>query len=86
MPYIIVAHYHETNTYSEDRKQEEIPRGMGTDVGIVSSMVFLAQFILSISMGSIISTFQSTTAVIVAASVLSACGSITASFVTYLDL
>ena len=72
--------------YSEDRKQAEQVRGMGTDVGIVSSMVFLAQFILSISMGNIISAFQSTTAVIVAASVLSFCGSVTASFVTYLDL
>ena len=29
-------------------------RGIGTDVGIVSSMVFLAQFILSLTMGTII--------------------------------
>jgi len=55
-------------------------------VGIVSSMVFLAQFILSLSMGSIISAAGTTTAVIVAASVLSFCGSCSALFVTYLDL
>ena len=29
-------------------------RGIGTDVGIVSSIVFLAQFILSLTMGTII--------------------------------
>lgn len=94
MPYLIVAHYHETDTYSEEDRtkssQEKadagLIRGIGTDVGIVSSMVFLAQFILSLSMGSIISAAGTTTAVIVAASVLSFCGSCSALFVTYLDL
>jgi len=52
----------------------------------ISSMVFLAQFILSLSMGSIINAVQSTTAVVVAASVLSFCGAVSANFVTYLDL
>jgi hypothetical protein len=47
-------------------------------------MVFLAQFILSLSMGSIINHVQSTTAVVVAASVLSFCGAISANFVEYL--
>ena len=36
--------------------------------------------------GSIIAAFQTTTVVVVAASVLSFCGAISASFVTYLDL
>ena len=49
-------------------------------------MVFLAQFILSLSMGSIIAASGSTVAVIVAASFLSFCGAVTANFVTYLDL
>jgi solute carrier family 45 protein 1/2/4 len=49
-------------------------------------MVFLAQFILSLSMGSIINTVETTTAVVVAASVLSFCGAISANFVTYHDL
>merc|ERR1712038_863009 len=86
MPYLIVAHYHETNTYSEGEPLEESQvRGIGTDVGIVSCMVFLAQFILSLTMGSLISN-TSTTAVVVTASVLSFCGAISANFVTYLDL
>ena len=53
---------------------------------LIFSMVFLAQFILSLSMGSIINAVQSTTAVVVAASVLSFCGAVSANFVTYLDL
>ena len=61
-------------------------RGLGTDVAIVSSMVFLAQFILSLCMGSIISAVGSTTAVVCAASVLAFCGAISATQVVYLDL
>lgn len=49
-------------------------------------MVFLAQFILSLSMGSFIAAYQSTVVVIVAASVLSFCGAVTAAFVTYHQL
>lgn len=76
--------------FSEDKNGERQsstqPRGLGTDVALVSSMVFLAQFILSSSMGSIISAVGSTTAVIVSAAVLSFCGSMAASQVMYLDL
>ena len=67
-------------------KEGQPARGIGTDVGIVSCMVFLAQFVLSLSMGSLIAAFGSTAVVIVAASVLSFCGAVTASFVTYHDL
>lgn len=117
MPYLLVAHYHETDqfqcedswflrqirkmlsTIKDDRDPEQAVktkeaeanapqnqvRGIGTDVAIVSCMVFLAQFILSLTMGSLISR-TSTVAVVVAASVLSFCGAISANFVTYLDL
>ena len=85
MPYLLVAHYHETDTiHCEDtwflrqirsllasirenqetrteKRTEDIAdiisgqvRGIGTDVAIVSAMVFLAQFILSSLMGSIV--------------------------------
>merc|ERR1719511_176122 len=38
MPYLLVAHYHETNRYSEAdvKNNTEQVRGIGTDVGIVS--------------------------------------------------
>ncbi|CAG2053283.1 unnamed protein product [Timema podura] len=61
-------------------------RGLGTDVAIVSSMVFLAQFILSMFMGYIISAVETTTAVVAVASFLSFCGAVTATKVMYLDL
>ncbi|EFX86786.1 hypothetical protein DAPPUDRAFT_207948 [Daphnia pulex] len=90
MPYLLVAHYHASQVFAEDasgtRQCSTTVRGLGTDVALVSSMVFLAQFILSSSMGSIISAAGSTTAVIVSAAVLSFCGSMSASQVMYLDL
>ena len=49
---------------SQEKAEAGLIRGIGTDVGIVSSMVFLAQFILSLSMGTIISMAGTTTAVI----------------------
>ena len=77
-------------------------RGIGTDVAIVSAMVFLAQFILSSLMGTIVQCIGqtklnkdilklfffsgSTVAVVICASVLSFCGAISANFVTYMDL
>lgn len=66
--------------------QGAIVRGLGTDVAIVSSMVFLAQFILSICMGSIVSWTGTTTAVISVAAFLSFCGAISATKIMYLDL
>lgn len=61
-------------------------RGLGTDVAIVSSMVFMAQFILSLCMGSIISWSGTTAAVVSVAAFLSLCGAISATQVLYLDL
>lgn len=61
-------------------------RGLGTDVAIVSSMVFLAQFILSICMGSIVTWSGTTTAVVSVASFLAFCGALSATQIMYLDL
>lgn len=61
-------------------------RGLGTDIAIVSSMVFLAQFILSMCMGMIVKIAGTTTAVISTASFLSFCGAISATKVIFLDL
>lgn len=61
-------------------------RGLGTDVAIVSSMVFLAQFILSMCMGTIISWSGTTAAVVGVAALLALCGALSATQVLYLDL
>lgn len=115
MPYLLVAHYHETDSIQcedswflkqirallrsiqEDKKSREAGepeqlfyqdqvRGIGTDIAIVSCMVFLAQFILSLCMGTIVAKAGSTVAVVVMASILSFCGAVSANFVTYMDL
>ena len=61
-------------------------RGLGTDVAIVSSMVFLAQFIQALCIGSLVAAFGSTVTVVAAASFLAFCGAVSATQVEYLDL
>ncbi|XP_035778314.1 proton-associated sugar transporter A-like [Anopheles albimanus] len=91
MPYLLVAHYHSVGVFEVDKagmvkKPADAIRGLGTDVAIVSSMVFLAQFVLSICMGSIVAWSGTTTAVVSVAALLSFCGAIAATQVMYLDL
>lgn len=61
-------------------------RGLGTDVALISSMVFVAQFLLSSCMGTIIHISGSTVAIAIVASILSFCGAVTATQVLYLDM
>lgn len=61
-------------------------RGLGTDVAIVSSMVFLAQFVLSMCMGTLVNLSGTTTAVVGVATVLAFFGAIAATRIMYLDL
>ncbi|XP_032573842.1 proton-associated sugar transporter A isoform X1 [Drosophila sechellia] len=90
MPYLLVAHYHNASTFELDKngapKLGSGLRGLGTDVAIISSMVFLAQFLLSLCMGTIIKISGTTTAVIGTASFLSFCGALSATRIMYLDL
>nr|NP_001303415.1 loss of visual transmission [Drosophila melanogaster]ALI30498.1 loss of visual transmission [Drosophila melanogaster] len=90
MPYLLVAHYHNVSTFELDNngaaKLGSGLRGLGTDVAIISSMVFLAQFLLSLCMGTIIKISGTTTAVISTASFLSFCGALSATRIMYLDL
>ncbi|KAK2581327.1 hypothetical protein KPH14_008100 [Odynerus spinipes] len=90
MPYLLVAHYHASSTFEVTAEGEAIQsggvRGLGTDVAIVSSMVFLAQFLLSCCLGTIVSLSGTTTAVVCVASTLAACGAVSATQIMYLDL
>ncbi|XP_076681170.1 loss of visual transmission isoform X2 [Andrena cerasifolii] len=90
MPYLLVAHYHASSTFEVTAEGEAVQsggvRGLGTDVAIVSSMVFLAQFLLSCCLGTIVSQSGTTTAVVCVASTLAACGAVSATQVMYLDL
>uniref|UniRef100_A0A182KAD8 Major facilitator superfamily associated domain-containing protein n=1 Tax=Anopheles christyi TaxID=43041 RepID=A0A182KAD8_9DIPT len=91
MPYLLVAHYHsegvfEVNECGIAKQSTGAIRGLGTDVAIISSMVFLAQFVLSICMGSIVAWTGTTTAVVTIAAMLSFCGALSATQIMYLDL
>ena len=68
------------------KKATDQVRGLGTDIALVSSMVFFGQFLLSLCMGSIVHLSGSTVAVVWSAAVLSFCGAITSTQVLYLDL
>lgn len=61
-------------------------RGIGTDVAIIGSSVFIAQFFLSLGMGFIIHWYGSTEAVPMMCMILSLFALIGAFKVVYLDL
>lgn len=61
-------------------------RGVGTDVGVVSSCVFVAQLLVSLGMGAAVRAAGSTAAVVAAAAALAAAAAVTATKITYLDL
>ncbi|KAG5347676.1 S45A2 protein, partial [Acromyrmex charruanus] len=90
MPYLLVAHYHASSTFdlttAGDTVSGGFVRGLGTDVAIVSSMVFLAQFLLSCCLGTIVSFTGTTAAVVYIASILAMCGAVSATQIMYLDL
>ncbi|CAH1776037.1 unnamed protein product, partial [Owenia fusiformis] len=80
MPYSLVAHYHINNKFSntESKSTKEHTRGLGTDIAVVSSMVFYAQLLLSGSMGAIIEAVNTTMVPVIAAALFSLCGAISA--------
>ncbi|RLU20666.1 hypothetical protein DMN91_007279 [Ooceraea biroi] len=90
MPYLLVAHYHNSSTFALTTTGDAVSngsvRGLGTDIAIVSSMVFLAQFLLSCCLGTIVSLSGSTAAVAYVASILAMCGAASATQIMYLDL
>lgn len=96
IPFLLVGQYHAKGTYrtkstdttnsTEKIEPIEVERGLGLDCGIVGSCLFVAQFTMSLSIGSFISLLDSTAATMYAASFFSLCAAISASFVVYLDL
>ncbi|XP_069120878.1 proton-associated sugar transporter A-like isoform X2 [Argopecten irradians] len=85
MPYLLLANYHTNSKFSTNSADKSV-RGLGTDVAVVSSMVFLAQFILSAFVGTIIDAVGSSVAIVVAAAIFSFLGACCATQVMYLDL
>lgn len=86
VPFILVANYHAKNCFAV-KNGETVPlkqaRGLGTDVAIISSMVFIAQLIVSLSVGPLIAWMQTTCAVLYLSTFLSFMAAIAAMFVLY---
>jgi hypothetical protein len=61
-------------------------RGLGTDIAIVGSTLFLAQLLLSLFLGMFINLLQTTSTVLYAASLFALLAAIAANFCLYLDL
>ncbi|CAH1802013.1 unnamed protein product [Owenia fusiformis] len=88
MPFILVDHYHVNDKFTniESNPSKRQTRGLGTDIAVVSSMVFYAQLLISGSMGAIIEAVDSTIVPVIASSLFSLCGAISATQVMYLNL
>ncbi|XKL66956.1 hypothetical protein PGB90_010376 [Kerria lacca] len=90
VPYILVAHYHSNNIFEIDSCGDTVPqnqiRGLGTDVSVIGSCVFIAQFLLSVAMGIITQYFTTSTVVIISGSILAMCAFLVSTRVMYLDL
>ncbi|CAF2881190.1 unnamed protein product [Rotaria sp. Silwood2] len=84
IPYLLISKYYTSNIFNQLNTNGQI-RGIGTDVAIVSSMVFLAQLLLSLTMGTFIYLAGSTVIVTILASILSICGAISATQVLYAE-
>jgi len=88
-PFILVARYHSKGCFRMQKGQEILStenRGLATDIAIVGSMLFVAQFTVSLSIGTFIEWIGSTTAVMFAASIFAALASISALKVQYMGL
>lgn len=88
MPFLLIAQYHAKGSFKV-KKGENIPlkqaRGLGTDIAIISNMIFVAQLIVALGIGSFISLLGSTSAVIYAASFFSFLAAIVATKVVYIN-
>ncbi|XP_026477698.1 proton-associated sugar transporter A-like [Ctenocephalides felis] len=89
MPYLLIAKYHDKNAFETNEQGEPIEtgqkRGLGTDIALAGSMVFIAQLVLSLCVGFLVNLAGTTTIVIAAASVLASCGAIFAANIMFLD-
>lgn len=82
MPFILVAHYHSSKMVESSTDWSQ--RGLGTDIALVSSMMFPAQLLLSLCATPLVRVFGgSPTVIMYGAAVVSACGALCATFVTY---
>ncbi|CAM4887396.1 unnamed protein product [Rotaria socialis] len=66
IPYLLISKYYTSNIFNQSDTYGQI-RGIGTDVAVLSSMVFLAQLCLSSTMGTFIHLAGSTVIITIVA-------------------
>ncbi|XP_041783254.1 proton-associated sugar transporter A-like isoform X1 [Anopheles merus] len=90
MPFLLLGQYHAKGTFKVAKPGAEVTqerkRGLATDIAVVGGMIFVAQIIVALGMGSLISAFGTTSVVVFNASICSLIASICASQVVYMDL
>ncbi|XP_062715432.1 proton-associated sugar transporter A-like isoform X2 [Aedes albopictus] len=89
LPFLLISHYHQKQSFDVvDGRcvQSRQTRGFGADISILSSMLFLAQIIISLSIGSVIDAYGSTTIVVYSASLFSCLAAFSATQIIYMDL
>jgi len=87
IPFILVARYHskETNTELLFNDQNVISqRGIGADLSLISSMVFVAQIFLSSFIGVVMKLFGSKVVVLYTAAFFSSCAALTSNKILFL--
>ncbi|XP_050095736.1 proton-associated sugar transporter A-like [Anopheles aquasalis] len=89
IPYLLISNYHSKNSFEvKDGKcvKNTTKRGFGADVSLMSNMLFLAQLIISLAIGSIIDAVGSNVVVIFSASFFSLIAALVASRIVYMGL
>ncbi|XP_058053443.1 proton-associated sugar transporter A-like [Anopheles bellator] len=89
IPFLLISHYHSKNSFAmENGKCVEStePRGFGADVSMMSSVLCLAQLVVSLVMGVVIDAAGTTTVITFAASGLTLLAAASAMALLYMDL
>ncbi|XP_040164143.1 membrane-associated transporter protein-like [Anopheles arabiensis] len=89
IPFLLISHYHSKNCFTEVDGQyvESIePRGFGVDVSMMSSMLCLAQLIVSLAIGAVIDAVGSTIIITFISSAFMLCAAGSAMAILYMGL
>lgn len=89
IPYLVLAQYHSSGSFKQKNGEAVTStqiRGLGTDVSILHSMIFVGQMIVSFTSGPLINLISSVQAVIYAAGAFAALSAISATQIVYMDL
>ncbi|XP_035788998.1 proton-associated sugar transporter A-like isoform X1 [Anopheles albimanus] len=89
MPFLLLGQYHAKGTFKVNKpgvETQERKRGLATDIAVVGGMIFVAQIIVALGMGSLVTAFGTTSVVVFSASICSALAGLCATQIVYMDL